>query len=66
MDILNIYSKEIQILKHSIYISNEDLYKIEGVTKIELIFHHEKDKRKHLALSTGKVSQKTINQNKEE
>lgn len=58
MEISNIYPREIQILKHSIYISSENLDKIEGATKIEMIFYNEKDKKRSLLLSTEEVSQK--------
>ncbi|EMG25907.1 hypothetical protein K7G42_06055 [Streptococcus parauberis] len=58
MEILNIYPREIQVLKHSLYISEEDLDKIEDSTKIVMTYYNEKDKQKSLILSDEKVTKK--------
>lgn len=58
MEVFNIYPREIQVLKHSMYIHENDLIKIEGATKVEMIYFDEKGKKKSLLLSTNEISQK--------
>lgn len=56
MEVANIAPKEIQVLKHSIYIMYDMLSKIEGVDKVELQYRDEKGKKRKEILSNKVIT----------
>lgn len=56
MEVSNVMPREIQVLEQSGYISEEELGKIEGATKIELVYFDEKDRKRRVVLYKGEVS----------
>ena len=56
MEVANIRPKEIQVLKQSSYINDNDLDFIEGSSKIELTYHDEKDKERTILLYKNIIS----------
>jgi hypothetical protein len=56
MDVYNIMPKTIQVLEQSGLVNEEEFDKVEGLTKIELNYYDEMDKKRRVLLHKGVIS----------
>ena len=65
MEVSNVTPREVQVLEHSGAIMGEISEKIEGTTKIELLYYDEKNKKRRVPLYKGLISESSYLQGKE-